>query len=415
MKTPILLSFTLLVAGFAAAAPVEFRGRLDPQAETGTRVFMPVEPAPAAVVAALPVPPAPSAKVWVLKRPFQLNGRTHLIAVVAAADGAKTLWLDRDADGKFSPAESWLFPAGQPTVSLTLPWNHGIYADFPLTVECQTKELRRPDAPPAPEAAPDPTTVVALTYNFGIGFRGTVDVDGQPVRLQFSPRPPEFLIDPASQRVSLDANRNGKIEVELGEAENGAGKVPVFRVGSRYLAVASADVRTGDIVLESRPASDYTRFDAQPGQVMPDFTFTTHNGATHKLSDFRGKHVLLDFWGTWCGPCIEEMKHLDPIYTKYRARGFEIISLNMEKTSGNLSPEEYAKGEAKVRAFLAKAGHQWLQATQRSIERFALDVIHVNVYPTCILVGPDGKVITRTARAEELEQLLARAYPEDRR
>ena len=414
MKTRNLLSCLLLAAGVAGHA-AEFHGRLDPQAETGTRVFARVEPAPAAVVAALPVPPAPSAKVWSLKRPFQLNGRTHLIAVVAAADGAKTLWLDRDADGKFSPAESWPFPAGKPTVSLTLPWNHGIYADFPLTVECQTKELRRPDAPSAPEAAPDSTAVVALSYNFGIDFRGSVDVDGQPVRLRFLSWPPEFLIDPAQQRVSLDANRNGQIEVELGEAENGSGKVPVFRVGTHYLAVVSADVRTGDIVLEERPASDYTRFDAQPGQVMPDFTFMTHAGATHKLSDFRGKHVLLDFWGTWCGPCIEEMKHLDPIYAKYRSRGFEIISLNIEKTSGNLSPEEYAKGEDKVRAFLAKAGHQWLQATQRSIERFALDVIHVNVYPTCILIGPDGKVITRTARAEELAKLLARAYPEDRR
>lgn len=411
MKNLILLSFALLASSLGAA-PAEFRGRLDPQAEPGTRVFMPVEPAPAAVVAMLPAPPAPSAKVWSLKRSLQLMGRTHLLAVVAAADGTKTLWLDRDADGKFGADESWPFPSGQPTISLALPWNHGIYASFPLTVECQTKELRRPDAPPAPEAAPDPTTVVALTYNFGIGFSGTVEVDGRPVRLQFSPRPPEFLIDPASQRVSLDANRNGKIEVDLGEAENGAGKVPVFRVGPHYLAVASADVRTGDIVLESRPAADYTRFDAQPGQTMPDFTFTTHDGATQKLSDFRGKHVLLDFWGTWCGPCIEEMKHLDPIYAQYRARGFEIISLNMEKTSGRLTPEEYAKGEDKVRAFLAKAGHQWLQATQRSIERFALDVIHVNVYPTCILVGPDGKVITRTARADELGKLLAAAYPE---
>jgi thiol-disulfide isomerase/thioredoxin len=409
MKSLPLLFCSLLAAGLATAAG--FRGRLDPRVEPGTRVLMPVEPAPAAVVAALPAPPPSTARVWSLKRPFTLKDRTHLIAVVATADGAKTLWVDRDGDGKFGAAESWPFPADQPSVSLTLPWDQGIYTSYPLTVECHTRELRRPDAPPAPAAAPDPTTVVALTYNFNIGYQGAVEVDGQPLRLWFSPRPPTFLIDPASQRVSLDANRNGQIEVELGEAENGSGKAPVFRVGPHYLAVVSADVRTGDILLESRPASDYTRFDANPGQEMPDFTFTTHAGATHKLSDFRGQHVLLDFWGTWCGPCIEEMKHLDPLYAQYHARGFEIISLNMEKTSGRLSPEDYAKGEDKVRAFFAKAGHQWLSATQRSIERFALDVIHVSVYPTCILVGPDGKVITRTARADELAKLLAQAYP----
>jgi hypothetical protein len=85
--------------------------------------------------------------------------------------------------------------------------------------------------------------------------------------------------------------------------------------------------------------------------------------------------------------------------------------MNMEKTSGGLTPEGYAADEIKVRAFLAKAGHQWLQATQRSIERVAIDVISVNAYPTCILIGPDGKVISREARGETLEQLLAKYLP----
>jgi hypothetical protein len=64
-----------------------------------------------------------------------------------------------------------------------------------------------------------------------------------------------------------------------------------------------------------------------------------------------------------------------------------------------------------VRAFIAKAGHKWLQATQESIERFAIDVIHVNSYPTCILIGPDGKVLSRDARGKTLEDLLAKHLP----
>jgi thiol-disulfide isomerase/thioredoxin len=145
---------------------------------------------------------------------------------------------------------------------------------------------------------------------------------------------------------------------------------------------------------------------------MPDFTFTTLAGEMRKLSDLRGKYVLLDFWGTWCGPCIGEMKELDPVYEKYHPRGFEVIGLNMEKTSGGVSPEVYAADEKKVRAFIAKAGHKWLQATQQSIERVALDIIHVNSYPTCILLDPEGKVVSRNARGEELKRLLAERLPD---
>jgi len=235
-----------------------------------------------------------------------------------------------------------------------------------------------------------------------------VEIDGKPLRITFAPKPADVAIDPANQRVSMDANFNGRIESELGEAENGSGKIPVFRVGARYLAPKSVDMKTGEIVLEERPASDYTRFDASPGQEMPDFAFVDFEGGRHKLSDYRGKVVLLDFWGTWCGPCIEEMKHLDPLYERHHARGFEVISMDMEKTSGKLTPEGYAAVNATARAFIAKAGHKWLQATQESIERVALDVIHVNSYPTCILIGRDGKVISRDARGETLAALLAK-------
>ena len=231
------------------------------------------------------------------------------------------------------------------------------------------------------------------------------------MRVMFAPKPADSVVDPANQRGSMDANFNGEFEPAIGEAVNAAGKIPVFRSGSRYLAVKSVDMKTGEIVVEERPASDYTRFDAAPGQEFPDFAFTDFNGGRHKLSDFRGKVVLLDFWGTWCGPCIEEMKHLDPLYAQYGPKGFEVIGMNMERTSGRLTAAEYATVTEKARAFIAKAGHKWVQATQESIERVAIDVVHVNAYPTCILIGADGKVLSREARGQVLTDLLAKHLP----
>ncbi len=102
---------------------------------------------------------------------------------------------------------------------------------------------------------------------------------------------------------------------------------------------------------------------------------------------------------------------MDPLYEKYAARGFEIIGMNMERTSGKLTPEGYAEVNQKAAAYIQKAGHKWIQATQQSIERFAQETINVNVYPTCILIDRDGKVLSREARGQTLASLLAKHLP----
>jgi hypothetical protein len=76
-----------------------------------------------------------------------------------------------------------------------------------------------------------------------------------------------------------------------------------------------------------------------------------------------------------------------------------------------LTSAEYVTVTEKARAFIAKAGHKWVQATQESIERVAIDVVHVNAYPTCILIGADGKVLSREARGQVLTDLLAKHLP----
>ena len=279
-----------------AAPGDEFRGRLDPEVQPGTRSLSPVVAASAELVSALPSPPAAGARVWSFSRPFSIKGKELRLAIVAAPDGTKTLWLDRNRDGRFGADES--FPLGEPDkdVAIDLPWDNGIYRRFPLRLSYGVKALpRRTAAGEAPAPTPatsDPTHVASIVHNFNIVFSGSVSIDGRSLKLMFAPKPLDTAIDPPNQRVSADADFNGRFEAEKGESVNGSGRAPIFRVGERYLAVGRADVTTGEVVLQERTAADYTRFDATPGQVMPDFTFMDFKGRTRRLADFRAQDAV---------------------------------------------------------------------------------------------------------------------------
>lgn len=81
---------------------------------------------------------------------------------------------------------------------------------------------------------------------------------------------------------------------------------------------SGADVRAADV-------------QAEVGHLAPDFTLTTLEGNTVRLSDFRGKKaVLINFWATWCPPCRLEMPAMQQIYAEYKDKGFEILAVNIE-------------------------------------------------------------------------------------
>jgi len=72
----------------------------------------------------------------------------------------------------------------------------------------------------------------------------------------------------------------------------------------------------------------------EEGHVAPDFSLKTLDGKTVRLSEFRGKKVVLvNFWATWCPPCRSEMPTMQQIYTEYKAKGLEILAINIERDS----------------------------------------------------------------------------------
>jgi len=71
-----------------------------------------------------------------------------------------------------------------------------------------------------------------------------------------------------------------------------------------------------------------------------DFTLKDMNGADVKLASLKGKVVLLNFWATWCGPCLLEMPSFMEFERKYKDRGFAVIGISMDARSGDLNAED---------------------------------------------------------------------------
>lgn len=71
----------------------------------------------------------------------------------------------------------------------------------------------------------------------------------------------------------------------------------------------------------------------QVGDKAPDFTLTDLNGQQHQLSEYKGKGVVLNFWGTWCKPCKKEMPALDAQYKQFHDQGVELLAINIAEST----------------------------------------------------------------------------------
>ena len=77
------------------------------------------------------------------------------------------------------------------------------------------------------------------------------------------------------------------------------------------------------------------------GSTAPDFELVDLNGTKHRLADYKGQGVVLNFWGTWCGPCEREFPAMEKQYAKYKDLGVEIIAINLDES--NYVVSEYVR------------------------------------------------------------------------
>ena len=126
------------------------------------------------------------------------------------------------------------------------------------------------------------------------------------------------------------------------------------------------------------------------GVEAPDFTLNDINGKPLSLSSLRGKHVVLDFWGSWCGWCIKGMPQMKEYYAKYKDK-LEILGIDCNDT------------EEKWKAAVEKHQLPWLHVyNPRGSQDDVCAKYGIQGFPTKILVGPDGKIV-KTVVGEDPE------------
>lgn len=310
------------------------------------------------------------------------TGQASFVAVLVEEEDEKPLiFVDLNADNNFSDDEKFIFKREKSdnpylmTTTINLPVKNGFFTSCPIFLrlfrEYQTDKMTAADR--------------LLQQSTGVLARGAVDVKGKKVLVQYAYSFEDKKITPDRGWLGVDTDENGEIDMDnlSPEAARANSETIVFRVGQTFLSTKKADVGKNQIVLREHQAKEYKRTELSVGTELPDFSFVDLNGKKHKFSEFRGKYVLLDFWGFWCGPCREEMPYLREAYKRYQARGLEIVGMNTDE----YTPESIKKS-------LEENGMTWTQARRESFTELKDFNFRIESFPTTFLIAPDGKILS---------------------
>ena len=308
-------------------------------------------------------------------------GPSLVSILVEEQDAKPMIFVDLNADNSFGDDEKFTLRRQETDnpylwiTTVSVPVKDGFFTACPIYIryfrDYQTDKMMTAD-----RLIEQSTEVLA---------RGTVDVKGKKIAVQYAYSFENKKITPEIGWLGVDADENGEIDMDSlsPEAARAANETVIFRVGQTFLSTKKADVAKNQIVLREHQAKDYKRTELAVGKELPDFSFVDLNGKKRKFSEFRGKYVLLDFWGFWCPPCLKELPYLREAYKRFQSRNFEIVGMNTDE----YTPDSIKKN-------LEKNGMTWTQARRDSFIDLKDYEFRIESFPTTLLIAPDGKILS---------------------
>ncbi|MFV0417786.1 MAG: redoxin domain-containing protein [Dysgonomonas sp.] len=218
------------------------------------------------------------------------------------------------------------------------------------------------------------------------------------------------------QAVPLDSAGNDinarmeKLQDEMQSASFGFAKANMTNKAGQFIFFTNASSFTRDQLKELVAVSDsvflktpemvvlqeeLNRVIPEIGSPYADVQLVDASGAIVKLSSYAGvnKCVLIDFWASWCKPCLEEIPNLKSLYASYKAKGFEIVSISEDD-------DKNAWLDA-----VKKYGMNWAQLADD--QKLAGEIYALTVIPHTVLLDGNGIIVGKDLRGKELEDKIA--------
>jgi peroxiredoxin len=139
---------------------------------------------------------------------------------------------------------------------------------------------------------------------------------------------------------------------------------------------------------------------AMVGRPAPSVAVKDIKGETLRLDDLRGRYVLVDFWATWCAPCVAELPRVQAAYARYRNAGFEVVGVSLDET------------KAAVLDLVRARNLPWRQVHNASCGGDLVEAFGVNAIPATFLIDPQGTIVRLELRGPALDQALGQLIKE---
>lgn len=214
--------------------------------------------------------------------------------------------------------------------------------------------------------------------------RGMINIDNRQIAFELSGWSGRY--DEETNNVYFDLDGNGNLDKETRYSPE------AYKVRDKFININgksyefTADRYGDNLTLKPLAEKLPDRADLRVGNAAPDFSFKDLTGNQHRLSDYRGKIVLVDVWGLWCGPCVAEAPKLAAAYQRLKDKGFEIVSFDKGDTVENLQK------------FISVKQMNW---THSQTDDAFIKLYRVDRYPTYFLLDREGKIISNSMRAGE--------------